>query len=179
MFQLSRFFSLGQWGGPEKDQICGTALSRDLPSSVILFRFCFRGHSRVRFRSHGLWYDSSSQVILSWCKRKFRVSVPLIIMILPFNFHVRAQGTSGSSVLLEESWLGSTGDGLLAPADSVVLFFSVHLLLLMGFPCFSMAFLFLVYCLPPMLCSHFLDIALCMALNDNPHLLVTSLIFLA
>ena len=151
----------------------------DLPSSVILFRFCFRRCSRVKFRSHGLWYDSCSLVILSWCKGLFRVSVPLIIMILPFNLYVRTQGTSGSSVLSEESWLGSTGDMHLASADSVILFFSVHLFLLTGSPCFSMAFFFLAYCLPPMLCSHFLDITLCMALNDNPHFLATSLIFLA
>ena len=96
-----------------------------------------------------------------------------------FDFHVHTQGMSGSSVLLEESWLGSTGDVLLASADSVVLFFSVHLLLLMGSPCFSMAFFFLVYCLPPMLCSRFLDIALYMVLNNNPHFLATSFIFLA
>ena len=151
----------------------------DLPSSIILFRFCFRGRSRVRFRSHGLWYNTCSLVILSWCKGQFWVSVPLIIMILPFNFHVHAQGTSGSSILSEEPWLGSTGDMLLASADSIILFFSVHLLLLTGSPCFSMAFFFLAYCLPPMLCSRFLDIALCMALNDNPHFLATSLIFLA
>ena len=144
----------------------------DLPSSVILFRFCFGGCSRVRFRSHGLWYGACSLVILSWCKGQFRVSVPLIFMTLPFNFHVCAQGTSGSSILSEESWLGSTGDGLLASGVSVVLFFSVHLLHLTGSPCFSTAFFFLVYCLPPMLCSHFLDIALCMALNDNPPLLL-------
>ena len=153
MFQLSRFFPLGGWGGPEKDQIFSTALSMDLPLSIILFRFCFGGHSRVRFRSHGLWYDSCSLVILSWCKGRFQVSVPLIIRILPFNFHVCTQGMSGSSVLSEESWLGSTGDVLLASADSVVL--------LTGSPCFSMAFFFLAYCLPPMLYSHFLDIALC------------------
>ena len=163
----------------KRTEFCGTALSRDLSSSVILFRFCFRGHSSVRFRSHWLWYGSDGRVILSWYKGWFWVSVPLIIMILPFNFQVCTQGTSESSVLSEESWLGSTGDGLLASADSVILFFSVHLLLLMGSPCFSMTFFFLAYCLPPTLCSHFLDIALCMALNDNPHFLATSLIFLA
>ena len=113
----------------------------DLRSPVIWFRFCFGGCSRVRFRSHGLWYDSCSLVILSWCKGWFRVSVPLIIMILPFNFHVRAQGTSGSSVLSEESWLGSTGDGLLAPVDSVILFFSVPFAPLNGIPLFLYGFL--------------------------------------
>ena len=150
----------------------------DLLSSVILFRFCFRGCSRVRFRSHGLWYGACSLVILLWCMGWFQVSVLLIILTLPFNFHVHTQGMSGSSVLLEESWLGSTGDVLLASADSVVLFFSVHLLLLMGSPCFSMAFFFWCIALPT-LCSRFLDIALCMALNDNPHFLATSFIFLA
>ena len=179
MFQLSRFFPLGGWGGPEKDRILWHCLVHGLAIIHHLIQVRFRGCSRVRFRSHGLWYNSCSQVILSWCKGWFWVSVPLIIKILPFNFHVRTQGKSGSSILSEESWLGSTGDVLLASADLVILFLSVHLLLLMGSPCFSMTFLFLVYCLPPMLCSHFLDIALCMVLNDNPHFLVTSLIFLA
>ena len=151
----------------------------DLPSSVILLRFCFGGHSRVRFRFHGLWYSACSLVILSWCKGQFWVSVPLIFMTLPFNFHVCAQGMSGSSILLEESWLGSTGDVLLASGVSGVLFFSAHLLLLTGSRCFSTTFFFLAYCLPPTLCSHFLHIALCMVLNDNPHFLATSLIFLA
>ena len=160
-------------------EFCGTALSMDLPSSVILFRFCFGGHSRVKFRSHGLWYSACSLVILSWCKGWFWVSVSLIFMTLPFNFHVHIQGTSGSSILSEESWLGSTGDVLLASGVLVVLFFSVHLLLLMGSPCFSMAFFFLAYCLPLTLCSHFLDIVLCMVLNNNPHFLATSFIFLA
>ena len=163
----------------KRTEFCSTALSMDLPLSVILFRFCFGGHSRVRFRSHGLWYDSCSLVILSWCKARFQVSVPLIIRIFPSNFHMHAQGTSGSSILSEESWLGSTGDVLLASADLVLPFFSVCLLLLTGSPCFSTAFFFLAYCLPPMLCSCFQDIALCMALNDNPHFLATSLIFLA
>ena len=180
MFQLSRFFPLGGWGGPERNQIfvalpCPWTCHH--PSSCS--GSASGGHSRVRFRSRGLWYSACSLVILSWCKGQFRVSVPLIILTLPFNFHVHAQGTSGSSILSEESWLGSTGDVLLASADSVVLFFSVHLLLLMGSSCFSMAFFFLEYCLPPTLCSRFLDIALCMMLNDNPHFLATSFIFLA
>ena len=136
--------------------------------------------SKVRSRSHGLWYGSCSRRIRLWCKGRFRVSILLVIMIHFFsNFQVRAQGTSGSSVLSKESRSGSTGGELVASAVSVVLFFSVHLLLLTGSPCFSSTFFFLVYCLPPTLCSHFLDIALCMALNDNPYFLVTSLIFLA
>ena len=166
-------------GGPEKDQILWHCLVQGLAIIhhlvQILLQGVFQGQVQVSWAV--VRFLQSGDSIM--CKGQFRVSVPLIIMILPFNFQVLVQGTSGSSVLSEESWLGSTGDGLLASADSVILFFSVHLLLLTESPCFSMTFFFLAYCLPPTLCSHFLDIALCMALNDSPHFLVTSLIFLA
>ena len=92
---------------------------------------------------------------------------------------VHAHGTSGSSVLSKESWLGSTGCGLLTPAGSVVHFSSIHWLFLAGSSCFSAALFLLVYCLPPTLCSLFLDITGWTTLNDRPHFLATSLMFLA
>ena len=92
---------------------------------------------------------------------------------------VRAHGMSGSSVLSEESWLGSMGCGLLTPTGSVVHFSSIHWLFLAGPSCFSAALFLLAYCLPPTLCSLFLDIARWTALNDRPHFLATSLMFLA
>ena len=65
-----------------RTEFCGTALSRDLPSSVILFGFYFGGHSRVRFRSRRLWYGCCSQWIQSWYGGHFQVSILLIT--LPF-----------------------------------------------------------------------------------------------
>ena len=95
---------------------------------------------------------------------------------------VRTQGMSGSSQLSEESWLCSACSadcGLLASANSVVCFSSNHQLFLVGPPCFSAAFFLLAYCLPPTLCSLLWDIAHWTALNDRPHFLATSLMFLA
>ena len=52
---------MGGWGGPEKDRVCSTALSMDLPSSVIFSGSALRDVSRVGFRSHWLWYSFHGQ----------------------------------------------------------------------------------------------------------------------
>ena len=87
----------------KRTEFYGTAFVQGLAIVRHLIQILLWGHSRVRFRSHGLWYGSCSQGILSQCKGQFQVSVPLIIMVLPFNFQEHTQGTSGSSVLSEES----------------------------------------------------------------------------
>ena len=99
--------------------------------------------------------------------------------LLTSSLQVCAQGTSGSSLLSEESWLCSAGCGLLILAGSVVHFSSNHWLFLVGPSCFSAAFFLLAYCLPPTLCSFLWDITHWTTLNDRPHFLVTSLMFLA
>ena len=177
MFQLSKFFPLGGWGGPEKDRILQHCLVEGL---AIVCYLVLGPASRGVPRSDSGLMGCDMVLVVSGFNRSVRGgSGSVFFMTFPFNFHVHAQGTSGSSVLSEESWLGSTGDMLLASGISAVLFFPVRLLLLTESPCFSSTFFFLAYCLPPTLCSHFLDIALCMALNNNPHFLATSLIFLA
>ena len=62
----------------KRTEFCGTALSRDLPLSIILFGFYFRGHSKVRFRSHRLWYGFCGRWIQSWCGGHFQVSILLV-----------------------------------------------------------------------------------------------------
>ena len=106
-----------------------------------------------------------------------RCFMSLLSLLLALQVH--AHGTSGSPVLSKESWLGSMGCGLLTSGGSVVHFSSIHWLFLAGPSCFSTALFRLAYCLPPTLCSLFLDIACWTALNDRPHFLVTSLIFSA
>ena len=99
--------------------------------------------------------------------------------LLTSSLQAHAQGTSGSSLLSEESWLCSAGCGLLILAGSIVCFSSNHWLFLVGPSCFSATFFLLAYCLPPTLCSFLRDIACWTALNDRPHFLATSLMFLA
>ena len=151
---------MGGWGGPEKDQIfaalpcpwtchhpssCSGSTSGDI--------------SGVGFRSHWLWYSFYGQGSYRGVRGSSR-SVFHYHYDSSFSlFQVCAQGTSGSSVLSKESWLGSAGCGLLTSAGPVVCFSSIHLLFLAGPSCFSAAFFLLAYCLPPTLCSHFLDIA--------------------
>ena len=137
-----------------------------------------RDVSRVGFRSHWLWYGFHSQGFYRGVG-----AVPgqhfMIFLTFLLALQVRTHGTSGSSVLSEESWLGSMGCGLLTLAGSVVCFSSIHWLFLAGPSYFSTALFLLAYCLPPTLCSLFLGIAHWTALNDRPHFLATSLMFLA
>ena len=100
-----------------------------------------------------------------------------ITLLLALQVH--AQGTSGSSWLSEVSWPCSAVCRLSAPADSVVCFSSNHWLFLAEPSCFSATLFLLAYCLPPTLCSFLWDITCWTALNDRPHFLVTSLMFLA
>ena len=100
-------------------------------------------------------------------------------MTLLLVLQVHAQGTSGSSRLSEESWPCSAGCGLSAPADTIVHLSSNHWFSLVEPSCFSTTLFLLVYCLPPTLCSFLWDIAYWTALNDRPHFLATSLMFLA
>ena len=59
----------------KRTRFCGTALSMDLPSSVISFRFCFEGRfwGRVQVSLTMVWFLWSG--ILSWCRGQFQVGV--------------------------------------------------------------------------------------------------------
>ena len=170
---------MGGWGGPEKDQVLQHCLVHGL--AII--------HHFVQVLLQGTFPGSGSGLI--GCGTVLMVRDPIMVRgavpgqhfmtLLTFllALQVCAHGTFGSSVLSEEAWLGSTGCGLLTLAGSVVHFSSIHWLFLAGPSCFSTALFLLVYCLAPTLCSLFLDIARWTALNDRPHFLATSLMFLA
>ena len=170
---------MGGWGGPEKDWVLRHCFVHGL--AII--------HHLVQVLLQGTFPESGSGLI--GCGTVFMVSDPIVVwgvvrsqcfmslMSLLLALQVRAHGTSGSSVLSKESWLGSTGCGLLTSGGSVVSFSSIHWLFLAGLSCFSTVLFRLAYCLPPTLCSLFLDIAHWTALNDRPHFLATSLMFLA
>ena len=159
MFQLLRFFPLGGWGGPEKDWILWHYLVHGLAITCHLVQVLLWGtfQGRVQVSLAVVWFAWSG--ILSWCEGQFRVGISLTLWLFFPLLQVRTQGMSGSSVLSKESWLGSAGCGLLTSAGSVVCFSSIHLLFLAGPSSSSTAFFLLAYCLPPTLCSHFLDIA--------------------
>ena len=159
MFQLLRFFPLGGWGGPEKDWVLWHCLVHGL--AII--------HQLIQVLLQGTFPGSGSGLI--GCGTVFMVRDPIMVWGVVPGWHfmtfltfllalqVRAHGTSGSSVLSEDSWLGSIGCGLLTLVGSVVCFSSIHWLFLAGPSCFSAALFLLAYCLPPTLCSLFLDIA--------------------
>ena len=176
MFQLLRFFPLGGWDGPEKDHVLRHCLVHGLAIICHLVQVLLRG----------TFLGLGSGLI--GCGMIFMVRDPIMVQGVVPGWHfmtfllalqVHAHGMSGSSVLSEESWLGFLGCGLLTLAGSVVHFSSIHWLFMAGPSCFSAALFLLVYCLPPTLCSLFLDIACWTALNDRPHFLATSLMFLA
>ena len=170
---------MGGWGGPEKDWVLRHCLVHGLAIICHLVQVLLQGTfpgSGSGLIGCGMVFIVRDPIVVwgvvpSWC------FVNLLSLLL--TLQVCADGTSGSSVLSEESWLGSTGCGLLTSGGSVVHFSSIHWLFLAGPSCFSAALFLLVYCLLPTLCSLFLDISHWTALNDRPHYLATSLMFLA
>ena len=157
-FWLLRFFPLEGWGGPKKDRVLRHCLVHGLAIISHL----------VQVLLQGTFPGLGSGLI--GCGMVFMVRDPIMVQeVVPSRsfvslflaLQVCAHGMSGSSVLSEESWLGSTGCGLLTSNGSVVHFSSIHWLFLADPSCFSAAFFHLAYCLLPTLCSlsghHMLD----------------------
>ena len=121
-FSFLRFFPLGGWGGPEKDWVLQHCLIHGL--AII--------HHLVQVLLQGMFPGSGSGLIS--CGMVFMVRDPIMVwgafpgqrfvtlLTILLALQVRAHGTSGSSVLSEEPWLGSMGCELLTLAGSVVCF---------------------------------------------------------
>ena len=169
---------MGGWGGPEKDRVLRHCLVHGLAIICHL----------VQVLLQGTFPGSGSGLI--GCGTVFMVSDPIVVwgavpswcfvslLSLLLALQVCAHGKSGSCVLSKESWLGSMGCELLTSGGSVVRFSSICWLFLAGPSCFSAAF-FAWHTVCHLHCALFLDIACWTALNDRPHFLATSLMFLA
>ena len=130
---------MGGWGGPEKDRVLRHCLVHGL--AII--------HHLVQVLLRGTFPGLGSGLI--GCGMVFMVRDPNLVWGVIPSWHfmnlltfllalqVHAHGTSGSSVLSKESWLGSTSCRLLTPAGSVVRFSSIHWPFLAGPSCFSAA----------------------------------------
>ena len=138
---------------------------------------------------HGMFLGSGSGLIgcgtvlrsgiLAWCGGSSRSVFHEFFGLFPLVLQVCTQGTYGSSRPSEESCSCSAGCGLSALVGSVIHFSSNCWLFLVDPSCFSTALFLLVYCLPPTLCSFLQDITRWTTLNNRPHFLATSLMFLA